>query len=189
MKNTFNWAEVHQKLLEIEAPLSVAEYHGHLIGRQVGGHMVTGFTGIQIIAELTAAPAARLAEEAEYWQLHMQQLVDNLEMDNYGFYLLLPDDEISMDERLFSLSNWCAGFLNGIGCALDAAATKTLLKDDDTLSTLAEITNLDLNASDTEENEALYLEVVEYVRLAVLNLHEELKEKLGIERSHAEPLH
>lgn len=189
MTNSLSWIDIHSKLIEIEAPLSVSEYHGHLIGRHVGGHEISGTTGMQIIADLTAAAVPRLVEQADYWREHMQQLVLHFELENYGFQPLLPDDDAPLEERLFSLANWCAGFLNGIGCALDAAAAKTLLKDDETLADFTEITNMDFNASDTNENEALYVELVEYVRMAVLNIHENLKENLAGKRDGTESLH
>mgnify|MGYP006082685845 CR=1 FL=1 len=189
MTNLLSWIDIQSKLIEIEAPLSVSEYHGHLTGRQVGGHEISGAIGMQIIADLTAAPAIRLAEQEEYWREHMKHFVQHFELENYGFQPLLPDDELPMEERLFALANWCTGFLNGIGCALDASAAKVLLKDDETLADFTEITNLDFNASDTNENEALYIELVEYVRLAALNMHENLKESLAAERSESEPVH
>lgn len=189
MTDSISWNDIHTKLIEIEAPLSVSEYHGHLIGRHVGGHEIVGSAGMQMISDLTAVPLPRLIEEADYWKLHMQQLVKDFEKENYGFQPLLPDDELPIAERLFALANWCTGFLNGIGCALDEAASAALLKDDDTLADFTEITNIDLQASDSNENEALYIELVEYVRLASLNLHENLKELLAAERDEEEPLH
>ena len=76
-----------------------------------------------------------------------------------------------------------------MGCALDASAAAALLKDDDTLSDFTEITNIDFDASETNENEALYNELVEYVRLASLNMHENLKELLAPERDESESVH
>jgi len=189
MTNLLSWNDIHSKLIEIEAPLSVSEYHGHLTGRHVGGYEISGATGMQIISELTAAAAPRLAEQEDYWRDHMKHFVQNFEAENYGFQPLLPDDDVPLEERLFGLANWCTGFLNGIGCALDASAAKVLLKDDETLADFTEITNIDFNASDTNDNESLYIELVEYVRLAVLNMHENLKESLAAERSKSEPLH
>jgi len=189
MTNSLSWTHIRSKLVEIEAPLSVSEYHGHLIGRHVGGHEIVGSAGMQMIAELTAAPLPRLLQDSEYWKQHMQSLVSNFETENYGFQPLLPDDDLPIQERLFGLANWCTGFLNGIGCALDAGAAATLLKDDDTLSDFTEITNIDFEASETNENEALYIELVEYVRLASLNMHENLKELLAAERDESEPIH
>ena len=189
MTNSLSWIDIQTKLIEIEAPLSVSEYHGHLIGRHVGGHEISGSAGMQMISDLTAAPLARLIEEAYYWKQHMLLLVQNFEIENYGFQPLLPDDELPIGERLFAIANWCTGFLNGIGCALDATAAAALLKDDSTLVDFTEITNIDFEASDTNENEALYIELVEYVRLASLNMHEDLKELLAAERDDSEPLH
>ena len=195
MTDTINLNDIQAKLIEIEAPLSLSEYHGHLIGRLVSGQQISGVTGMQIIADLTAAPVPRLVEEADYWKQHMNNIAAHFDADNYGFHPLLPDDEKPLQERLFGLAHWCAGFLNGIGSALDQQATKSLLKDDDTIDDFTEITKIDLNASDTNENEAMYIELVEYVRLAVLNMHENLKEVLlkpddGAEQnSEKEPLH
>jgi|SaaInlV_100m_DNA_5_1039725.scaffolds.fasta_scaffold02799_5 uncharacterized protein len=189
MTDTLSWNDIHSKLIEIEAPISVPEYHGHLIGRHVGGHEIIGSAGMKMISELTAVPLPRLIEDADFWKAHMAQLIQNFEKENYGFQPLLPDDDLTLAERLFGLSNWCTGFLNGVGCALDASAAAALLKDDDTLSDFTEITNIDFDASETNENEALYNELVEYVRLASLNMHENLKELLAPERDESESVH
>jgi uncharacterized protein YgfB (UPF0149 family) len=189
MTDSLSWKDIQSKLIEIEAPLSVSEYHGHLIGRHVGGHEILGSAGMQMISELTAAPLTRLIEDADYWKQHMQLLIQDFEKDNYGFQPLMPDDDLPLAERLFGLANWCTGFLNGVGCALDKGAASVLLKEDDTLADFTEITNIDFEVSETNENEALYIELVEYVRLASLNMHENLKELLATEREESEYVH
>ena len=59
MTDSIKLNDIQAKLIEIEAPLSVSEYHGHLIGRMVGGQQISGVTGMQIICLLYTSPSPR----------------------------------------------------------------------------------------------------------------------------------
>jgi yecA family protein len=97
----------------------------------------------------------------------------NILDDNYGFQMLLPDDDESMAERSNALSSWVQGFNLGFGLqqkntAIASADVKEVLSD------FAEIANLADEMEEEEENEQAYFEISEYVRISAVLCFTEL---------------
>jgi uncharacterized protein YgfB (UPF0149 family) len=93
--------------------------------------------------------------------------------DDFEFDLLLPDDDTPLIERIASLKSWCQGFLFGVGSADNkpnySREAHEILKD------VTEFTKLDTDEEDTsEEDEVALMELIEYLRTAVLLLRDEL---------------
>ena len=92
------------------------------------------------------------------------------------FQLLLPDDEQPLDARTAALAQWCQGFLYGLGTsALDD--TRRLPGDvGEIVHDLGEISRAGVDSRDSEEsNESAYAELVEFVRVSVQLVFEELE--------------
>lgn len=95
--------------------------------------------------------------------------------DQMEFEPLLPDDDMTLEQRAVALSQWCQGFLFGFGSG-------TPIKPDDMPPNVEEIlrdlTHIGRATVDTgeggEEEEEAYAEVVEYVRAGVQLIHDEL---------------
>jgi uncharacterized protein YgfB (UPF0149 family) len=101
----------------------------------------------------------------------MKQLLNDPEM---GFELMLPDEEVSLVKRLQALGQWCQGFVYGIG---RGGVTTGMLKGDaaELLKDFAEISRISEEAEGSEEDEEAYMELVEYIRVGVLLINEELQ--------------
>ncbi len=91
------------------------------------------------------------------------------------FQLLLPADDASMTLRAGALGEWCQGFLCGLAeggvhdiDALPGEAAE-MVRD---LAGIARAGSFDIKGD--EEDEAAYAELVEYVRIGVLLVQEEL---------------
>lgn len=189
MNRQLLWGQTHEILENAGAAISVAEYHGHLIGRHVGGHEVGGSLVVPLVAELTGTSREQVLAEKDNWQALVAHYFDDFASAHFGFQPLLPLDNNPLQHRLEGLSLWTTGFLNGIGCALNEVQAEGLLQNDETIADLIEISQLDSEAEDSEENEALYVELVEFVRLAVLNLHEQLQESFSEQPTDSESIH
>ncbi len=92
-----------------------------------------------------------------------------------NFSLLIPEDESSLGERVSALKKWCDGFLFGLALA----GVKDISKlPGDSFEILQDI-SLILQASDEDEedelNEMAYTDIVEYIRMGVLLINEELQ--------------
>lgn len=89
--------------------------------------------------------------------------------------LLLPDDDISLETRATSLSLWCQGFLYGFATGQPIKADELPAGVDEVLRDLTHIGRASVELEDgSEEEEEAYTEVVEYVRVGVQLIHDEL---------------
>lgn len=100
---------------------------------------------------------------------------------DFSFDLLLPDEDAPLTERAEALSNWCKGFLYGIGswsegtlCGEDG---KEILKD---IYQIAELDSDDLS----EEDEAAFAELSEFLRVGVQLLRTEFQHQATADSLH-----
>ena len=93
--------------------------------------------------------------------------------DSYGFKLLLPDDDDSIEERGHALGAWVQGFNLGFGLQQKKQA---VLSEDvkEILIDFGEIANLSDELEDDESTEQAYYEISEYVRMSALLCFTEL---------------
>ncbi len=89
-----------------------------------------------------------------------------------GFTPLLPDDEAALQDRIWALADWCSGFMAGYGALVEQSALSPMAAE--ILRDLARIAEVDADAeladAEAEGAEADFVELVEYLRAAVLNL-------------------
>lgn len=94
---------------------------------------------------------------------------------SFDLHLLLPDDEVPLEQRAESLGLWCQGFSEG---TLEAGIDIASLNGEETRDALyhiTEIAGIDSAYADvSEEDEKAYAEVYEYIRMAVIMIHTEL---------------
>jgi len=121
--------------------------------------------------DLLAAEANEIFETCHH--IARQQLND----PTCEFQMLLPDDDDSLDQRVHALGDWCQGYL--IGLSLGGIKDFAPLPEDareiakDMLEIARAGTSYDLEGN--EEDEHAYAELVEYLRVGVLLINEELQ--------------
>ena len=109
-------------------------------------------------------------------------MVRTLTGDNADFEPLLPDDDAPLMSRADALSDWCKGFLYGIGSGAVPDPSKVSAEADEIIGDLKQITSVGVEADEqNEENENAYAEVVEFVRVGVQLLFVELAPARGQE--------
>lgn len=101
--------------------------------------------------------------------------------DDYPFDLFLPDENTPLSGRTEALSEWCQGFLYGLGYGMGDSDwpgdCTELLQDIQQISQL----DSDLSPDDTEE---AYAELIEFVRVGVLVIRSELGSRSTPTRLH-----
>lgn len=121
------------------------------------------------MSSLDSATLATL-EELFLWT------TETLKDPQMSFQLFLPDDDVPLADRSESLTQWCSGFLSGLG--LTEIGKSDELPDDasEFLHDLAEISAADfiIEASD-DADEAAFMELVEYVRVGTMLVYETLR--------------
>ncbi len=94
--------------------------------------------------------------------------------------LLLPDDEHPAAMRAAAMGLWCEGFLHGLVAEKRSEDLKRRLAAEplaDIIKDMLEITRATaVDDAEDEENECAYVELVEYLRVAVQLTYEELAE-------------
>jgi len=92
------------------------------------------------------------------------------------FTPLLPDDETGLAERTAALGEWCQGFLYGLGLAGERLKVDTLTDEvNEVLRDMGQIAQAGFEGEDSDEDETAYTEIVEYVRVGVQLIFEELQ--------------
>ena len=111
---------------------------------------------------------------AEAWRSTAAQLDD----EEMGFALWLPDDEDPLEERTVALARWCSGFLAGLGSGGQIESLSSEARE--AIGDLQEIARAELSSSvagreGSEEDEQAFAEIVEYVRVVAMTLREEFR--------------
>ncbi len=97
-----------------------------------------------------------------------------------SFLPLLPPDDHPLPQRADALAEWCAGFMHGLGEAAGAGGGASVLDGEvsrEVMHEFAEIARVTLGDGESDlEAEAAYAELVEYVRVGVQLMFEELQD-------------
>lgn len=162
--------------------LEPTECHGGLTGllcatdtvgpEQWAAELLAGTPNLDAADTPYAAPAAAPSLRGLY-----ETTADALEDPDYGFTLLLPDDDQPLPQRAEGLSQWCQGFLWGLGLGGIQDQAKLPGDVNEVMQDMAEISRLRFSGGEGggNEDEAAYAEIVEYVRMAALLVYEELR--------------
>jgi yecA family protein len=171
-----DYYEVEDVLGRAGAGVDPSDCHGLLAGLVCA----TGFADpkvwvAQIFDDYDPRDANQSAATRQLGALS-EDVVTRLNSENLDFQLLLPDDEDALAERAASLGSWCGGFLSGLG--LGGISGQVSLPDavGELLEDLAQIARVDFEVDETDEQEQhAFADVVEYVRIGVLLINEELQ--------------
>lgn len=151
--------------------LAPAEAHGALCGALCA---TPGYGVEEWVSEVLPDTAASTAVRGLLGNVFSQtrESLVNLE---FAFAPLLPSDEVKLSTRVQALADWCAGFLYGLGIGRIASADQLAGDVGEIIKDFSEISRADVHGSeDKEENEAAFVELVEFVRAGTLVVFEEL---------------
>jgi uncharacterized protein YgfB (UPF0149 family) len=168
------YVDVTQALQTMESDLSGAEAHGLLCGIicATAGKMDTSWE--KLMGSSEDQQSIQLIK-----QLHAISF-QHMTTFSFDFMLLLPDDEVDINERTEALSFWCQGFLTGLQqTTLPANAPAEATEALEDITEIAQVNYGDIAATDEDEN--AYVELIEYVRLAVLLLYQEFHTETDID--------
>jgi yecA family protein len=110
----------------------------------------------------------------------------------FEFQLLIPVDEDELPLRAEALGVWCQGFLTGLQATGVAVTDREPGELTEAIQDLVEIAKMNYDEVEVnEEDEAAYEELVEYVRVAVIFIYQDLRGESDVheECSHADHLH
>lgn len=173
----YDFEYLNDQFLSMGAVHSVAELQGMLCGILSGGGEVSANQWRDEAVRFLDLVHFDVPEETlALLDLLLSESQKHLHDENFGFRPLLPDDAATINRRVDELGAWCQGYLHGLGSS-GLAGDATFSSDiADALRDLAQISNAVLDDdADMEENEVYWNELVEYVKVAVLNIYSELR--------------
>ncbi len=170
-----SYAVCSRALARARAELGASECHGLLCG------MLCGVIeqAPQRWLEEVLGPHERVQKAREDCRSELLRVltdtVRTLCSGQCNFVPLLPDDDIGLGARSEALSDWCSGFLYGFGSAEDDVEARLSKDAREVLSDFSDVTRLRNDAEESEAAEADYSEIVEYMRVGVMLIFEELQ--------------
>lgn len=194
--------ELCDLFIRLQATTPPAELHGLLTGQLCAGQQMTRDVWLRVAKDFMDAQAIPDAQDADLLMSVYYTTITQLVDDDWGFYPLLPDDTSELMVRIQALGEWCQGFLVGFALvdqkqvdqkqadqksadkkSADKKSNqgqKTPYSDlvSDALSDLAAIAQVGEPEDDTDESENDFMHLVEYVKLAALNIFVECGPKL-----------
>lgn len=163
LKKALDAAEIGQHPVEV---------HGALVGLICGGVQQDNYAWLK--------PLADLMNDGQPLESNLQQLIAELYQDTvarladfeFGFTLLLPEEEVSLSHRVEALALWTQSFLTGIAIIQPELAkaspdVREVIKD------LAEIAQVEFDVGDDDESETAYVELQEFVRMSAILCYSE----------------
>lgn len=170
--DVFDFDELANHLLEQGLEASPSELHGCLSGLLAAGAQTQPERGLDAMAQaLDLTLYGELA--SQIMQLYTVTAAA-LQDEEFDFHPLLPDDSVDIAMRTQALTQWCQGFLAGFAhVSAGASGAGAALPEDsgEILRDFAAIAEAAVAEDESEDDsEDSYIELVEYLRFAALNV-------------------
>ena len=163
------YALVSSALTRLESDVDAAECHGVLCGMLCSRD---GFDTTQWLQHLTTQDEqSPTLEPGHALSKLIRFTVHGMDSDDYGFAILLPDDDESLPTRTAALGDWCRGFLAGFDVTRGAVSMSAESRE--FLGDLYKLSQVDPHTANSEVGEQAFTEIVEYARMGAILLREE----------------
>jgi uncharacterized protein YgfB (UPF0149 family) len=167
-----NYAQIQRLMADCRAVAEPAEAHGTLAGALCAA---SGYRLEDWLAEILPEGADSDSAAVPGLRSLYDETCAALAGTQMQFDLLLPDDDAPIEERTEALTLWCNGFVYGLGTG--GAPDPERLPGDagEIVRDLAQIMRAGVDAREgAEANEEALAELVEFVRVGVQVVFEEL---------------
>lgn len=153
----------------------LAECHGIACGLlcRCPDASLDAFIGLLAMLQLVDKPATGLSLSLEeLLNASRTQLAD----EDMGLSIWLPNDEETLEERTMALAQWCSGFLAGLGSGGDNSLNAMSDEANEALQDLQQISTAEvMDTDESEDDERAFAEIVEYIRVVILLIREDLR--------------
>ena len=176
---------IFERLTRLLDPLDPAELHGLLCGLLCADPNLSraqwlAHAGDDLIEDL---------EVSEETQTVLLKLFDygsaQLSDPDGAVTPLLPDDETPLRQRTRAMGLWCQGFLYGLGLGETARRGRLSPESREFLRDATEIAQVGFDTEEADESdETAYAEVVEYLRVGLLLIQQDLGFPSASAKSH-----
>jgi yecA family protein len=167
-----NYTDLGLLLNKTSFKLNPSQAHGLICGLLCGEIKEASAWEEQVTGDKKRPADLSLLQDL--YELSAQQLREF----SFDFQLVLPTDEEDLVTRTEALTLWCQGFLTGLEFAHITIKGTQHPKNEvsEAINDLLEIAKVKFeDVVSSAEDEEAYIELVEYVRMAVLMIYQELK--------------
>ena len=170
-----DYDQINDALQGAPSEINAAEFHGQLCGLLCTCDRLE-LADWLMVSLPESDPATLSPASQELFQVLLDHSQVAVSSEAFDFQPLLPDDTAGLAARLEALANWCQGFLFGIS---HAGVTDIQALPGELPEIVEDFVNIsraeDFELENEEEDEAAYMELVEYVRVGVQLFYEELR--------------
>ena len=170
----FDFADLEQILQDARAGCRAAECHGFICAQIC----IAGILDEDLLTEYLLGNEidnGEINECRNYLTSLADATAEQFSSPEIELELLMPGEDVSLKIRGVALTEWCQGFLSGVGIAglgsdgIMSAESKELVDD------LYKISRLDTDNLGDEDSQDEYdlMELVEYVRMGVILIYDE----------------
>lgn len=169
---TESFDDIADVLLGLGTVVSPSALHGQLVGQVCLGILPGGAAWLAQVADMAGTKievSSRYGDQLVEW---LHQVVADLADEDFVFQLLLPSDDEALAERMEELATWCASFTEGVAIAAANFSGGADFNEDtrDLFGDIVAISQLDPDSAGDESQEIDFDELVEYVRVGVIQL-------------------
>lgn len=166
-----NFSELSQALKQTSLKLHPSQAHGLVCGL-LCGQLQPNENWMPLITGEKASPKIEEILQKLYHLSHQE-----LQAFAFEFQLLLPNDRTPLPNRAEALTLWCQGFLTGLKFVEIPIVGREPGELTEAIDDLIEIAKLNYDEVATnEEDETAYVELVEYVRMAINLIYQQSHE-------------
>lgn len=171
----FDFEDLDGRLGRLAAGIGAADLDGSLVGYLVAGGIATASNWLPALALDALSQSLAGSPDSVFFESYFSRVGKRLDDHDAAFVPLLPGDDQELGARVAALSQWCRGFIGGLGLGgigrgrQLSADSSEILRDFERIAT----TEFEFGDSAAEDEDALS-ELVEYVRVGVLLLRENL---------------
>ena len=177
---TVDYNSVNRQLISAGTGVWASESHGFLCGVFCASNTVASTMWQEYLLVSVENPTDF---EESFAVLNQLAKITSEEIlsEEMIFTPFLPDDQASIAERSNSISEWCAGFVSGLGIGRGDNKLDLDREGDEFLQDVISISRMGSSDEEGDDSEAAYFELVEYIRVGVIYIYQQLH---AIEKKH-----
>ncbi len=171
--------QIENALISVQSPYTPEDCHGMLCAMLIVNNSLRCNRWLDEICTLTQTDQTIVSKERDTLRSLYDHTRQELNDALLNFSLLIPEDDCSLGVRVAALKKWCDGFLFGL--ALAGVKDMSELPEDsfEVLQDIVTISQVTEEDEEDELNEVSYLDIIEYVRMGILLINEELQPMNG----------
>ena len=183
-----NYENLNSILGEHDFTATASEVHGLLTGLIAGGMFKESDDYLHHMAELFNNGLSVKGSLKKGLQEMVSDIFSQFESEDMSFELMLMDEDETLSDQAVELLNWVQYFLVGFGFnKRDLKTASNELRE--IIEDFTNITRMDTELEDSNETQADFYEIIEFIRISAVLCHQEFGKAANVEEQTNKTLH